>query len=203
MMPTDHLRNTWPPSLASHRFSQENALGTHRMTRPTGAQIQDKGLYHLCDKRVWTNDKPYLWSWQLPKPLRNKIISCSLKVRSGEYGVGEGAVSNGQELLQALKGEEQASLNHPLLGILASHSPRGISEREPAGTSACQGPTPAGAETQQWWRSSPPRQICGSKSGDLGKSLHLLESQFAKPLNMGFTQVTLELYPEDKTRNVY
>lgn len=67
-----------------------------------------------------------------------------------EYGVGEGAVSNGQELLQALEGEKQGSLNHPLLGILASHSPGGISEREPAGRSDCQGPMPAGAETQQW-----------------------------------------------------
>lgn len=84
------------------------------------------------------------------QPLRNKIISCSPKVRSVEYGVGERAVSNGQELLQALNGEQQGSLNHPLLGILASHSPKGILEREPAGRSACQGPTPAGAEIQQW-----------------------------------------------------
>lgn len=109
MMATSHLLTTWPPSLALHRFSQENALGIHRMTQPTGTQIQDKGIYHLRDKLVWTNDKPYLQSWQLPKPLRNKIISCSPKVRSVEYGVGERAVSNGE----ALKGGQRGSLNHP------------------------------------------------------------------------------------------
>ena len=109
LMATNHLLTTWPPSLALHRFSQENALGIHRMTQPTGTQIQDKGIYHLRDKLVWTNDKPYLQSWQLPKPLRSKIISCSPKVRSVEYGVGERAVSNGQ----ALKGGQRGSLNHP------------------------------------------------------------------------------------------
>lgn len=188
-MATNHLLTTRPPSLAIHRFSQENSPGIHRMTQPTGTQIQDKGLYHLRDKLVWTNDKPYLWSWQLPKPLRNKIISCSPKVRSVEYGVGERAVSNRQDLLQALKGGQWGSLNHPLLGILASHSSRGISEREPAGRSACQGPTPARAEIQQWWRTSPPRQNCG---------FQIWWSGVTSPLGVSVCQtIKHEVHPSD------
>lgn len=88
MMATNHLLTTRPPSLALHRFSQENAPGIHRMTQPTGTQIQDKGLYHLRDKLVWTNDKPYLWSWQLPNLWETK--SYLVPQKSGVWSMGLG-----------------------------------------------------------------------------------------------------------------
>lgn len=60
--------------------------------------------------------------------LWKQIISCSPKVRSVEYGVGESS-EQWRSTQRWVAGFTEPSL----LGILASHSSRGILEREPAG----------------------------------------------------------------------